>query len=512
MSCSPPKPGLHTLEDPAASAYVNENLSDENDEIRPLLAPALNPSIPNPYSSLYTQLPQVTASRFPHNQYYVQQSYEDRESLLQYSDDNGRCGLSPVRRMFLLLTLFDFLLTFLMWIIYLQVQNRLKNEMKNLKVDIRNNFCDVVILSFSRSVLLLATYSCVFKVRKWYMVALTTTTSTVFLIVKVFYIKFTSDAQPLNYLLVIFSFIICWCEAWHFDFKVIPNESGNFKSIPGLADSVVAGRQATAEPPRSEYRRRGYSRAKSSAFFTPYAGSVFRDRSPSEDTDSSFSDLSGELNEVEERDRQLIRVSKDNVHMVFRMLYINDGWNLEREEKDNITVYSRHFDGVGKVFKLESLIDVQSRVLNQLFWEDVDSQPSWNASVKETQIVTKINSKTDILYSVTAETGSGVIASRDFVVLRRRKRKGALTLLTCVSIATDLVPVKQSVIRGRNGPGGWILRDIPGEPAKTEFIWLLNTTLGGWLPKRLVEQSLAGVMVDTTRDIRKHVTNLPDVR
>lgn len=34
--------------------------------------------------------------------------------------------------------------------------------------------------------------------------------------------------------------------------------------------------------------------------------------------------------------------------------------------------------------------------------------------------------------------------------------------------------------RGHNGPGGWILRDIPDEPNKTEFIWLLNTELKVW--------------------------------
>ena len=34
------------------------------------------------------------------------------------------------------------------------------------------------------------------------------------------------------------------------------------------------------------------------------------------------------------------------------------------------------------------------------------------------------------------------------------------------------------LLRGTNGPGGWVLRDIPGEPNKTEFIWLLNTKLG----------------------------------
>ena len=92
-------------------------------------------------------------------------------------------------------------------------------------------------------------------------------------------------------------------------------------------------------------------------------------------------------------------------------------------------------------------------------------------------------------------------------------------------------------LRGHNGPGGFILRNIPDEPDKTEFIWILNTDikvivcvkmvygfvklllskfpqkcfflLQGWLPSRLVEQSLGGVMVNTVRDIRKYLLTMP---
>ena len=37
--------------------------------------------------------------------------------------------------------------------------------------------------------------------------------------------------------------------------------------------------------------------------------------------------------------------------------------------------------------------------------------------------------------------------SRDFVVLRRRKKKGPLTLMCFASVDTDLVPVDNSVVR-----------------------------------------------------------------
>ena len=35
----------------------------------------------------------------------------------------------------------------------------------------------------------------------------------------------------------------------------------------------------------------------------------------------------------------------------------------------------------------QTVIDVPSKVLDRLFWEDVESQPSWNPSVRESQVI-----------------------------------------------------------------------------------------------------------------------------
>ena len=38
-------------------------------------------------------------------------------------------------------------------------------------------------------------------------------------------------------------------------------------------------------------------------------------------------------------------------------------------------------------FYFQSIIDVPSKVLDKLFWEDVECQPSWNPSVTECQVI-----------------------------------------------------------------------------------------------------------------------------
>ena len=123
-----PNSSLHTLGDPGAESYIDESLNDNVQQ--PLLPPD---SLPNIHVESYGTIP-ITDDigyRLPdengtyhnrflhHNQYYIQHSYDNRthETLV----NNDRFGLSPVRRMFCLLSLFDCLFSFLLWLIYLQV-------------------------------------------------------------------------------------------------------------------------------------------------------------------------------------------------------------------------------------------------------------------------------------------------------------------------------------------------------------------------------------------------------
>ncbi|XP_065667049.1 stAR-related lipid transfer protein 3 isoform X4 [Hydra vulgaris] len=419
---------------------------------------------------------------------------------------NGRFKMTPVRRMFCLLVLFDCLMTFLMWVIFLQVDGGFsKNVVKEVvRYQFTSSYFDVVAISFGRSALLLLAYACIFKSQKWYMIAIMTASSTIFLLVKVFKIAKINEGAPMSYLLIIYSFVICWCEAWHFDYQVIPKETHKKTGLEVLPN-VIAG----------SYSGKAYLKSfpqgpHSAAYFTPHAQSIYRARTISDGSQSSsVSNLSQELQNAQEMDRSWISKGNDNVHEVLKIFFINEEWHLEQKETDNISVYTRYFKGIGKVFKMETRLDVSSNILDKLFWDDVENHSIWNSSVKECQVFHRVNKNTDILYTVSSEAAGGVIANRDFVVLRRRKKKGPITLLCSVSIETDLLPTKSGIIRGHNGPGGFILRDIPNEPGKTELFWLLNTDIKGWLPSRLVEQSLSGVMVNTVRDIRRYLMNMP---
>jgi Cholesterol-capturing domain. len=118
MASTPLNNSLHTLEDAEAQNYIEDTLGDQEQLIPNEIPP---PVIAHPYANVPRQ---ADYDQPPVNPYYIQQSYDDRMNSNIYEEDHKHCfSMSPVRRMFCLLALFDCLMTFLMWVIYLQVNN-----------------------------------------------------------------------------------------------------------------------------------------------------------------------------------------------------------------------------------------------------------------------------------------------------------------------------------------------------------------------------------------------------
>ena len=61
--------------------------------------------------------------------------------------------------------------------------------------------------------------------------------------------------------------------------------------------------------------------------------------------------------------------------------------------------------------------------------------------------------------------------------------------------------------RGHNGSGCWAFTEREGEDWCT-FHWILDTDLKGWLPRRIVDTALTGVMTQLLHVLRQRVTVL----
>ncbi|KAA0719319.1 STARD3 N-terminal-like protein [Triplophysa tibetana] len=136
-------------------------------------------------------------------------------------------SISDIRRTFCLFVTFDLLFVTLLWIIELNVNGGIQQQLTTevLHYDYHKSFFDIFLLAVFRFAALILAYA-VCKLRHWWAIAITTAITTGFLIVKVIVSKLLSQGA-FGYLLPIVSFILAWIETWLLDFKVLPQEAGD---------------------------------------------------------------------------------------------------------------------------------------------------------------------------------------------------------------------------------------------------------------------------------------------
>lgn len=134
--------------------------------------------------------------------------------------------MSVVRRFFCLFVTFDLVFVGLLWVICVVIngENIYKAlDEQVLHYDIETSLFDVVGAAAIRFILLIFFYG-MLKINHWIIIALTTSLSCGFLIVKVFYFIWPSNQPVFQVLLIICSFVISWFECWFLDSRVIPQE------------------------------------------------------------------------------------------------------------------------------------------------------------------------------------------------------------------------------------------------------------------------------------------------
>ncbi|KAM6954694.1 STARD3 N-terminal-like protein [Aplochiton taeniatus] len=150
-------------------------------------------------------------------------------------------GISDVRRTFCLFVTFDLLFISLLWIIELNVNGGIPKQLDKevLQYDYHASFFDIFLLAVFRFAALILAYA-VCKLRHWWAIAITTATTSAFLIAKVILSKLLSQGA-FGYLLPIVSFVLAWIETWLLDFKVLPQEAeDNHRYLSIIDDSERA--------------------------------------------------------------------------------------------------------------------------------------------------------------------------------------------------------------------------------------------------------------------------------
>ncbi|XP_074835194.1 stAR-related lipid transfer protein 3 [Carettochelys insculpta] len=404
-----------------------------------------------------------------------------------YFTPERRRAISDVRRTFCLFVTFDLLFVSLLWIIELNTNDGIQ---KNLEIEIiayqfKTSFFDIFVLAFFRFSVLLLGYA-LFKLRHWWVIAVTTLVSSAFLIVKVILSELLAKGA-FGYLLPIVSFVIAWLETWFLDFKVLTQEAEEERWY--LAAQAVASRGPLL-----------YSGALSDGQFY----------SPPESLAGSDADSEGEGagRELTSQEKEYIQQGKEAMAVVDQILAQEENWKLEKNNEYGDVVYTIEVPFHGKTFILKAFMQCSAETI----YQEVILQPErmilWNKTVAACQILQRVEDNTIISYDVAAGAAGGVVSPRDFVNVRRIERRRDRYVSSGISTTHSLKPPLSRYVRGENGPGGFIVLKCATNPKVCTFLWILNTDLKGRLPRYLIHQSLAATMFEFAFHLRQRVSEV----
>ncbi|KAL8173880.1 UNVERIFIED_CONTAM: hypothetical protein K2H54_030749 [Gekko kuhli] len=212
-----------------------------------------------------------------------------------------------------------------------------------------------------------------------------------------------------------------------------------------------------------------------------------------------------------EAEMSYIKQGEEALQKSLKILGDQDGWKTETMVDNGDKVLSKVLPDVGKVFRLEVVVDQPMGCLYSELVEKMEQMGNWNPNVKEIKILQKIGKDTVITHETAAATPGNIVGPRDFVSVRCSKRRGSTCVLAGMSTAYAGMPEQKGVIRAENGPTCMILRPLTGDPSQTKLTWLLSIDLKGWLPKTLINQVLSQTQVDFANHLRKHLSHTPAV-
>ncbi|TDH03180.1 hypothetical protein EPR50_G00160370 [Perca flavescens] len=174
-----------------------------------------------------------------------------------------RRAISDVRRTFCLFVTFDLLFISLLWIIELNISSSIWDSLNNEVVlyDYRSSFFDIFLLAVFRFLCLQVGYAA-FRLKHWWVIAVTTLVTSVFLVVKVIVSSLLSQ-NAFGYVIPITSFVVAWLETWFLDFKVLPQEADDERAY--LAAVNAACERAPMIYPRAVSDGQFYSPPESVA-------------------------------------------------------------------------------------------------------------------------------------------------------------------------------------------------------------------------------------------------------
>ncbi|XP_036406424.1 stAR-related lipid transfer protein 3 [Megalops cyprinoides] len=400
-----------------------------------------------------------------------------------------RRAISDVRRTFCLFVTFDLLFISLLWIIELNITSTIRENLEKevMHYNFQSSFFDIFLLALFRFLCLQLGYAA-FRLRHWWVIAITTLVTSAFLIAKVI-ISNLLFQNAFGYVLPITSFVVAWLETWFLDFKVLTQEAQDERAY--LATLNAACERGPMLYPRAVSDGQFYSPPES------MAGS---------DEELDEEGLGRRATTAQEK--EFVRQGREAMAVVEQILAQEENWKLEKNNELGDSVYTLEIPFHGKTFILKAFMQCPAELVYQEVILQPEKMVQWNRTVSACQILQRVDDNTLVSYDVSAGAAGGVVSPRDFVNVRRVERRRDYYVSAGMATVHDAKPPHSRYIRGENGPGGFVVLKSNSNPSVCTFIWVLNTDLKGRLPRYLIHQSLAATMFEFMSHLRQRISDL----
>ena len=185
----------------------------------------------------------------------------------------------------------------------------------------------------------------------------------------------------------------------------------------------------------------------------------------------------------------------------YDLLVSQEEWKeAKRNECGDIVMTKKNKQGKN-MYKIKAKIDISPEKLIAAL-KDVENSDKWNKTLKKLDVVSTISDDIKVTYQITSTAG-GVVSERDFILVLKFGYKNDAYLQAACSIEYPGLEKMKNMVRAWNYPGGLMVKPIINEPGKSEFHWLIDCDLKGWLPASMVSLAMPFMQMQYVESIRE---------
>ncbi|KAE9554312.1 hypothetical protein FO519_002483 [Halicephalobus sp. NKZ332] len=378
--------------------------------------------------------------------------------------------MSKDRQKFLIICIFDFAFATLLWLLSTVTKGDdwptiFINEINIFEPHfLSTSLFDIVIVCFLRMTVLLTCFAWL-RLNHWLPVAVTTTVTTLYVIIKVlFFFNKHNGALP-QYLTILAAFINAWVELWLLPFRVLAQERRHDEA-------------SIESPPTETTIVRNEDQVPRIVPSTSQTHLILNPGAKKECLQVSLS--------VESKAKELITD-------IMNWKQLNSNPEIRYSDKLNSYYVRKEFN-------------CSAKSLYEASWKD---NTLWNNQVKNAFVLNTIDISTELVRIVSQPAMNGYIASREFIDVRRvtHDKKEDIYFCTYASIGPSIsrrIPLTDGLVRGENGTN--VVRVMPSESSGfAVFEFIMNTDVKGKIPKMAIRSTTKSFLVNYVDSLEKFI-------